>query len=281
MEAPLQDRIAAARQRLTPAELKVAALVEADAAAMPGATVASVARAAGVSEPTVIRFCRAIGLDGFSELRLAVVRAESGLPRRARPVAGIPAAEAASAVLDSGIAALEAARRALDGEAMARAALVLLRAARIEVWAASTANPAALHLEQALLGTCRGVAARLDGAMQGLVAASLDSDAAVVCLSRSGAERDLVAAARVAAGAGATVIAVTRAASPLAAAAGLLLRCEGPPEGTPGDPGAFLPFALAQSLASTAALLAPPAPARAARLDAVRRAARLIGDDHA
>src|SRR5512146_2510815 len=110
-EAPLQDRIAAVRERLTPAERKVAEFVAADAAAVTGATVASIARAAGVPEPTVIRFCRAIGLDGFSDLRLSVVRAEAGMPRRARPVADLPPAAVAAAVFDAGIAALETARR--------------------------------------------------------------------------------------------------------------------------------------------------------------------------
>ncbi|WP_270934278.1 MurR/RpiR family transcriptional regulator, partial [Falsiroseomonas oryzae] len=76
----MRDRIADILDRLTPAERKVAELVAADPAAVTGATVASLARAAGVSEPTVIRFCRALGLEGFADLRLALVRAEGSAP---------------------------------------------------------------------------------------------------------------------------------------------------------------------------------------------------------
>ncbi|WP_372619334.1 MurR/RpiR family transcriptional regulator [Falsiroseomonas sp.] len=277
-EAPLRDRIAAILGRLTPAERKVAELVAADPAAIPASTLAALARGAGVSEPTVIRFCRALGLEGFAELRLVVVRAEAGGAAPApRPIApGMPAGEAAAAVLEGAIATLDAARRTLDGELVARAALALLRAARVEIWACGASFPAARHLEGALLGLCRGVAARDDGAMQGLAAATLEGDAVALCLSRSGADRDVVEAARIAADGGATVLAITRPRSPLAALATLTLPCEAQEGGAPGNPAALLQLALAEGLASAASLLAPPAtPARLQRLLAARRARRI------
>jgi RpiR family carbohydrate utilization transcriptional regulator len=257
----LRQRIAEALERLTPAERRVADLVAADLSAVPGATVASLARAAGVSEPTVIRFCRALGLEGFAGLRMAVVREEAaGPPPAPRPIApGMPAGEAARSVLDSAMASLGAARRALDEDVMARAALALLLASRIEIWASGPAFAAASHLESALLGLCRGVVARADGAMQLASAAALDAEAVAVCIARSGTERDLVAAARLAAAGGATLIAITRPASPLAMVAALTLPCILRDAPGPGDPAALLPFALAEVLAATAAALAPPA----------------------
>jgi RpiR family transcriptional regulator, carbohydrate utilization regulator len=277
-EAPLRNRIAEAFDRLTPAERKVAELVGADPAAIQAATVASLARAAGVSEPTVIRFCRALGLEGFAGLRLAAVRAEAGgqapAPRAIAP--GLPAAEAPAAVLEGAIAALEALRRSLDGELVARAALALLRAARVDIWACGASFAAARHLEQALLGLCRGVAARDDGAMQAIAAATLEGEAVALCLSRSGADREVVEAARLAATHGATVIAITRPRSPLAAAAALTLPCEAQEGSAPGNPAGVLQIALAEALASAAFLLAPPAAtSRMQRIAAARRARRL------
>ena len=270
-EAPLQDRIAAMRERLTPAERKVAELVSADDAAIAGATVASVARAAGVSEPTVIRFCRAIGLEGFADLRLSVVRAEAGAARpRARPLAGLPPDQAPAAVLDGAVVALEAARRGLDGALYARSALALLRAQRVEIWASGGSFAAARHLEAALLGLCRGVVARDDGALQALAAAALEGDCVALCLSRSGADQDVLEAARLAAAAGATVIALTRTRSPLAAAAALLLPCDAPEAEAEGNPAALVQLALAEALAATIALIAPPAGPRAERMAEAR-----------
>ncbi|HEV7268954.1 MAG TPA: MurR/RpiR family transcriptional regulator [Falsiroseomonas sp.] len=277
-EAPLRDRIAAILDRLTPAERKVAQLVAAEPGTIPDSTLASLARAAGVSEPTVIRFCRALGLEGFAGLRLAVVRAEAGgtLPAPRAITPGLPAGEAAAAVLEGAISTLDAALRMLDGALVARAALALLRAARVEIWATGTSFPAARHLEAALLGLCRGVAARDDGAMQALAAATLDGDAVVLCVCRSGADREVVAAARIAAEAGATVVAITRPRSPLAALATLTLPCEAQEGGTPGNPAAILQLALAEGLASAASLLAPPVtPARLQRIAAARHARRI------
>lgn len=279
-EAPLRDRIAALLDRLTPAERKVAELVAGDPSAIPGTTLAALARAAGVSEPTVLRFCRALGLDGFAELRLAVVRAEAGgaapAPRPILP--GLPVAEAPASVLEAAIAALDGARRTLDGALVARAALALLRAARVEIWACGASFAAARHLEQALFGPCRGVAARDDGAMQAMAAATLDSEAVALCLSRSGADREVMEAARLAAASGATVLALTRPRSPLAALAALTIPCEAQEGTAPGNPAGVLQLALAEALASAAALLAPPAAAaRTERLAAARRGRRIEG----
>jgi RpiR family carbohydrate utilization transcriptional regulator len=277
-DAPLRDRIAELLDRLTPAERKVAELVAADPAAVPGATVASLARAAGVSEPTVIRFCRALGLEGFAELRMSVVRAEGGaaLPAIRAIAPGMAAADAAGAVLDGAITALDAARRAVDGQEVARAALALLRASRVEIWACGASFAAARHLEGALMGLCRGVAARDDGAMQAIAAATMEGEAVALCLSRTGADREVVEAARIASAGGATVLAITRPRSPLAAASSLLLPCEAPEGTQPGNPATLLQVAMAEAVASAAALLAPPAAAgRAERIAAARHARRL------
>ena len=283
-EAPLRDRIAAIRDRLTPAERKVAELVVADLAAIPRATVAVLARQAGVSEPTVIRFCRALGLEGFADLRMAVVRAEAGGGPSAGPPPGprpgprpVVAPDGwADSVFVALLAALDAARRDLDDSAFTRAALALLRASRVEIWGCGASFAAARHLEQALLGICRGVAARDDGAMQALAAATLDGDAAALCLSRSGADRDVLAAARIAASAGATVVAITLPGSPLAAIATIGVACQAAHDKAAADPLPLLQLALAEVLCRTAASLAPPATAaRAERIAAARLSHRV------
>jgi len=276
-EAPLRDRIAGILDRLSPAERKVADIVAADPANLPQTTLAALARAAGVSEPTVMRFCRALGLEGFADLRNAAIRAEGAtLPAPRAITPGMPPAEAGGATLDAAIAALAAARRGLDGAALAQAALMLLRAGRVEIWACGASFAAARHLEQALMPHCRAVAARDDGAMQALAAAALEGDAVALCLSRTGAGRDVAEAARIAVGAGAAVIALTRPRAPLAALATLLVPCEAEDGAMPGNPSVVLQLALAEALAATVALLAPPAPpARAARFAEVHRGRRI------
>ena len=258
----MRDRIAEVLPRLSPAERKVADIVAADLAGAMGATVAQLAKAAGVSEPTVVRFCRSLGLDGFADLRLALARAEGGgtlMHRRIGP--GTPVPDAAAAVFDTAIAALSEVRRSLDTQAIERAALALVRAARVEIWGYGASAAVAEDLAHKLFRVCRGVVARSDPHMQAMAAATLDGDAVALCVSHTGRSREIVEVAGLAAAAGATVVAVTRPGSPLAAAATLLLPCEVEEDTELHTPmvSRLAHLVIGDALAVAAALLSPPA----------------------
>src|SRR5688572_13348491 len=60
--------------KLRKSEQKVAQVVLTDPDAAVNATVASMAALAGVSEPTVMRFCEGIGCDGFQGFKLDLAR---------------------------------------------------------------------------------------------------------------------------------------------------------------------------------------------------------------
>ena len=60
---------------LRPAEGRVAEAVLADPAGISESSITAVARRCQTSETTVLRFCRAIGLVGYPELRIALARA--------------------------------------------------------------------------------------------------------------------------------------------------------------------------------------------------------------
>lgn len=283
----MQARIAEVIDRLSPAERKVAELVAADPRAAMGATVAQIAKSAGVSEPTVVRFCRSLGLEGFADLRLALAR-QAGAEGRDGPAApqarmhrrigpGMPVAEAAGAVLDTALAALAQLRGSIDAAAVERAALALVRAARVELWGYGASAAVAEDLAHKLFRVCRGVVARSDPHMQAMAAATLDGDAVVLCISHTGRSRELVDAARLAAEAGATVVALTRPGSPLAAAATLLVPCA-----VEEDTELYTPMVsrlahlvMGDALAVAVALLSPPAAAeRLARMKAALRPRR-------
>jgi RpiR family transcriptional regulator, carbohydrate utilization regulator len=271
----VRERIALVLDRLSPAERKVAEMVAADPAGTMAATVASLARAAGVSEPTVVRFCRSLGYEGFADLRLALNRADAvaegaAPPRPPRMIEpGMPIPEAAFAVFDSAIAALVAARQHMDGAAIEKAALALVRAGRVEVWGLGGSAGLAMDLAHRLMATCRGVVARHDADAQALAAATLDGESVVLCLSLTGRSRAVVEAARQAAQTGATIIALTRPASPLAAAATHLVPCVAEDRVALRAPGTdrLVQFAFGDAICVAVALLAPPAAeARQARM---------------
>lgn len=277
----MRAKIAAAWERLSPAERRVADTVLADPEAAMHGTVASLASAAGVSDPTVIRFCRALGLDGFSGLRISLAQEDrhAPSPRLHRQVApGQPVSAAAEAVLDSAIAELERLRAALDAAAIDRAALALVRAARIEIWGFGASAAVAEDAAHKLFRLGRGVVARSDPHMQAMAAATLDGASVVLAISHTGRSRELIDNVALAAGNGAVVIAITASPSPLADAAAIVLAA--PVE---EDTSIFTPMlsrlvhlALVDMLAVGAALLSPPAIAeKLARMKAALSGRRL------
>ncbi|XVV15460.1 MurR/RpiR family transcriptional regulator [Actinoplanes sp. CA-131856] len=79
-QAPGAETIVRARgllPSLSPAEQRVARVVIDEAATAAGLTITDLAERAGSSETTVIRFCRAMGFAGYSQLRLTLA-AEAG-----------------------------------------------------------------------------------------------------------------------------------------------------------------------------------------------------------
>ncbi len=71
------DRIHESTERLSDAEKRVATWVLDHPREAAESTVAKVARESGASEPSVIRFCRRIGLSGFRELTIRLTEALS------------------------------------------------------------------------------------------------------------------------------------------------------------------------------------------------------------
>ena len=99
MTESLDQRIIAALPALSASERRVGEAVRADPELVVQGTLARLARRAGVSDPTVLRFCRSLGFEGYNDLRLAIVRggatAPPAVPRPPAPDA--PPAEAAGA----------------------------------------------------------------------------------------------------------------------------------------------------------------------------------------
>ncbi|MEP1595960.1 MAG: transcriptional regulator, partial [Halieaceae bacterium] len=71
---PILREVETRLDQLRKSERKVAELVLARPEDVIHMRIVDLAAAAEVSEPTVIRFCRAIGCDGFQSFKLAVAR---------------------------------------------------------------------------------------------------------------------------------------------------------------------------------------------------------------
>ncbi len=70
----LLQHIAQSLEALRKSEVKVAQHVLADPAGVMHSSMSDLAAAVGVSEPTIVRFCRAVGCQGFQDLKLQLAQ---------------------------------------------------------------------------------------------------------------------------------------------------------------------------------------------------------------
>ncbi len=110
-----------AMPNLRPAEQRVAQAVLADPAAVSESSITTVARQCNTSETTVLRFCRAIGLAGYPELRIALARAaqweesdKAGAPVTGQISATDSLADVVAKITHADASAIQDTARALD-----------------------------------------------------------------------------------------------------------------------------------------------------------------------
>lgn len=209
--------------RLALAELrksdrKVAELILADPSRMLNATVAGTALAAGVSEPTVIRFCAAIGCTGFQDFKLRLAQSLAlGTPATHSVLLGSDTPETVvEKIFDYTLTSLDWARHHLDKAALAQAIDLLEQARAIEFFGLGASSVVARDAQQkfALFGVPCG--ARDDSHQQIMVASMMRPGDVAVVISHTGRTRSIIEVARAARENGAKVIGLTGFATALA-----------------------------------------------------------------
>lgn len=228
MPPDLLGRIRRAVGTLSPAEAKVARAVLADPAGAMHASITRLAQTAGVSEPTVNRFCHSLGHDGYAAFRLALAQAlASGAPFVSADVAaGDPPEVYARKIFLAGAQTLHRAAREIDGAVVAAAVRLLAEARQILVFGVGGSGPVALDAVHKLGRLGVPTAAHTDPVMQRMAALAAHPGDVVLAVSATGRTRLVLDAVALARESGADVVAVTCPGSPLAAAADVALLVE-------------------------------------------------------
>jgi RpiR family transcriptional regulator, carbohydrate utilization regulator len=230
--APILTHVKNQRDALAPAEQRVAELVLKDAESVIAAPIADLATRAGVSQPTVVRFCRSLGYSGFPEFRLALARAmaldsASGVPYVHRDVSPKDKPrDVISKVFHRAAGTLTRVAGALDARAFEGAIAALSGAQRIEFYGLGNSAVVAQDAQYKFFRLGVPAVHYADSHMNILSAPLLKRGDVVVAISASGRTRELCRAAELARDAGARVIALTTAGSPLARLAHVVLNAE-------------------------------------------------------
>lgn len=219
------ERLAARRPQLSPSERRVADFVLDHPEQVIRMSIAKLASVTGVSQPTVLRFVRALGLERYPELKLltgqSIVSGTPYLHSEVKP--GDQLDLIVGKIFDSSIFVLNAVRQSIDQAALERAIAVLHSARRIECFGSGAASILAIEAQHKLMRLGIPVVTYTDTHLQRMAAATLRPGDAALCFSHTGEVSDTVKMAQKAREVGAAVIGVTRPNSTLAATSDIIL----------------------------------------------------------
>jgi len=221
-------RIRALLPSLQPSMRQVAEQVLADTSATATLTVTELAAASGVSEATVIRFCKAIGFPGYPQLRLALAaeagRAE-GADRQSRVVdtdiqPGDDLAHVVEKIAFADARAVEETGAQLDVVVLERVVEAVARARRVDLYGVGASAFVALDFQHKLHRIGRVAFAWSDTHVALTSAALLQPGDVAIGISHTGTTVDTIDALAEARTHGAVTVAVTNfPRSPIARAA--------------------------------------------------------------
>jgi RpiR family carbohydrate utilization transcriptional regulator len=199
----VQNIVEVVRTQLTAlrkSERKVASQVLADPRRILGATLAQTAQIAEVSEPTVIRFCVAIGCEGFQDFKLRLAHSLAlGTPATHSVLLDTDPPEAVfEKIFDYTITSLDWARHHMDKEALKKAIDILERATAIEFFGFGASGIVARDAQQKfpLFGVPCG--AQLDSHQQIMAASMMKPGNVAVVISNTGRTRSILDVAQMA-----------------------------------------------------------------------------------
>ena len=191
-------------------------------------SISSLARECNVSEATVFRFCRALGFDGYHEMRIALAQANAtgtmSSQRELQPGASTETLfEHASARL---FTAINGTQNALSAEAVDEAARMLREAKQVFCFGQGGSMLLANDICARFASLSTKFRTSGDSHLQLLTASLMNEADVVLFVSYSGATRDMMETLRTAKAAGAKIILLTHYEdSPGASLADVVLRC--------------------------------------------------------
>ena len=193
---PILKEIGDHLEQLRRSERKVAELVLAKPEQVIHMRIVDLAAAAEVSEPTVVRFCRAIGCEGFQNFKLALAQSTAQNPSQEPFTLSEldTARDYTYKVFDATMETLNRVRNTLDPDAIEVAVDALCNARRVEFYGFGASSPVAIDAQHKFFRLQIASAAHSDPHIQAMSAMSLTPGDVVVAISQSGRTTSLLEA---------------------------------------------------------------------------------------
>ncbi len=215
-----------AQEELRPSEGKVCAVILADPIAVSRATLSEVAMWSGVSEPSVLRFARTLGFNGFQDFKYALIQyLASGIPAAHEAIVRDDSAtEIANKIIDHSLESLRRTRELLDMADLERAVSALRSAREVLVLGFGASGIVGQDAAQKFPLFGIPINAPVD-AHQQFIAASLASKSTVIlAISNTASTYEVLNSAREAKSRSATIISISGQDGPLTDMSDIVLR---------------------------------------------------------
>ena len=221
--SPILSEIAAAIPSLRKSEVKVAEYVLNSPQQVMHMRIVDLAQEAQVSEPTIVRFCRAIGCNSFQEFKVRIAQ-EMAIANNIGQFAiadDDSIEDICSKIADTTIQRLHQVKTQLRPAQVGDAANAISQATRVEFYGYGASGAVATDAQHKFFRLQVATAAYSDPHMQAMSAVTLGPDDVVVAISQSGRTKDLLHSIALAQQHGAQVVSLAPANTPVSLAADL------------------------------------------------------------
>ncbi len=220
---PILKEIASARSSLRKSEIKVADFVLSEPEQVMHMRIVDLAQEAQVSEPTIVRFCRAIGCNGFQEFKVRIAQ-ETAVANNLGQFAiaeDDSIDDICTKIADTTIQRLYQVKSQLLPAQVADAAQAMSSAMRVEFYGFGASGAVATDAQHKFFRLQVATAAYSDPHMQSMSAVTLGDRDVVVAISQSGRTLDLMHSIKLAQQHGAVVVSLAPQNTPVSNAADL------------------------------------------------------------
>ena len=217
----LLDSIRNRLDTLSKSEHKVALAVLAKPELTIAENISALARLAQVSEPTVVRFCRTLGLDGWHEFKLKLAQSLALAPKLSDSAMRQDdlMVDLVDKICNRSVNALLDLRSSLNVHRVEQAFAVLSRATKIEFYGQGSSGIIAMDAQHKFFRSGVPTVAYSDPHIHSISAALLKPGDVVVAISQRGHNTALLRCVMLAKKAGAAVVVLAPSGTPLSEAA--------------------------------------------------------------
>lgn len=214
----LLDRLKGGTDKLSKSDLKIAAAILRDPQAAIHLSIASLAREAGTSEPTVNRLCRKLGCTGYPDFKL---RLAQEISRGSHLFSeNMEASDDTRTVINKILSSIEQSVRSIgqatSASSIEEATELLLSSKSIYFFGMGASGPVALDAQHKFARFGIPVVAHTDFINQRMMCSMLKENDSAVFISYTGRTQAIIESAALAHKSGARTIGLTRSGSPLA-----------------------------------------------------------------